>query len=74
MHSCIESSLHVHGVDFFLEIFFNGDFIGSSDGSSYKHAGFITSDQYGKLYISDENGVSSVHLLTTIAELYFIIT
>ena len=34
-------------------------YIGSSDGSSFKYPYFITSDQYGKLYISDFNGVST---------------
>ena len=34
-------------------------YVGNSDGSSFKHPWFITSDQYGKLYISDKNGVST---------------
>ena len=34
-------------------------YVGSSDGSSFKRPLFITSDQYGKLYISDDNGVST---------------
>ena len=33
-------------------------YVGNCDGSSFKHPWFITSDQY-KLYISDENGVST---------------
>ena len=32
-------------------------FIGDSDGSSFKHPQFIVSDQTGRLYISDDNGV-----------------
>ena len=32
-------------------------YVGNSDGSSFKHLRFITSDQYGKLYISDNNAV-----------------
>ena len=35
-------------------------YVGNSDGSSFKHARFVTSNQYhDKLYISDENGVST---------------
>ena len=34
-------------------------YVGNSDGSSFKCPCFITSDQYGKLYISDDNGVST---------------
>ena len=33
-------------------------YVGNSDGSSFRNARFITSDQYGKLYISDYNGVT----------------
>ena len=32
-------------------------YIGDSDGSSFKHPWFIISDQTGRLYISDDNGV-----------------
>ena len=32
-------------------------YVGNSDGSSFKSPRFITSDQYGTLYISDQNGV-----------------
>ena len=32
-------------------------YIGDSDGSSFKHPRFIVSDQTGRLYISDDNGV-----------------
>ena len=32
-------------------------YVGSSDDSSFKCPYFITSDQYGKLYISDDSGV-----------------
>ena len=32
-------------------------YIGDSDGSSFKHPLFIVSDQTGRLYISDDNGV-----------------
>ena len=34
-------------------------YVGNSDGSSFKSPYFITSDQYGKLYISDDNGVTT---------------
>ena len=39
----------------------SGRFLGyvGNDGSSFEHPYFITSDQYGKLYISDNNGVST---------------
>ena len=33
-------------------------YVGNSDGSSFSYPKFITSDQYGKLYISDCNGVT----------------
>ena len=33
-------------------------YVGSSDGYSFKIPEFITSDQYGKLYISDFHGVT----------------
>ena len=33
-------------------------YVGNSDGSSFNNPKFITSDQYGKLYISDKNGVT----------------
>ena len=39
----------------------NGQFlgyVGNDDGSSFKEPRFITSDQCGRLYISDENGVT----------------
>ena len=32
-------------------------YIGDSDGSSFKYPWFIVSDQTGRLYISDHNGV-----------------
>ena len=32
-------------------------YIGDSDGSSFKHPRYIVSDQTGRLYISDNNGV-----------------
>ena len=32
-------------------------YVGSSNGSSFKSPSFITSDQYGTLYIGDKNGV-----------------
>ena len=32
-------------------------YVGNSDGSSFRDPWFITSDQYGKLYISDDNKV-----------------
>ena len=34
-------------------------YVGTSDGSSFKSPRFITSDQFGTLYISDENGVTT---------------
>lgn len=34
-------------------------YVGSGDGSSFKQPWFIVSDQFGKLYIGDENGVIS---------------
>ena len=33
--------------------------VASSDGSSFKSPCFITSDQYGTLYIGDKNGVTT---------------
>ena len=33
-------------------------YVGNSDGSSFDSPQYITSDQYGTLYISDENGVT----------------
>ena len=41
----------------------SGQFLGyvgnSNDGSSFKSPCFITSDQYGTLYINDRNGVTT---------------
>ena len=34
-------------------------YVGGSDGSSFTSPRFITSDQYGTLYISDKNGVTT---------------
>ena len=62
---CIDSNdiLYVveHGSNIVCMFSTSGQFlgyVGNSDGSSFRTPGFITSDQYGKLYISDLNGVT----------------